>query len=37
MPESKETPRFLTQQEVADVLRRSVHSVARLRRIGELA
>ena len=29
--------RFLTQDEVAKILRRSVQSVARLRRIGELA
>lgn len=29
--------RFLTQEEVAKILRRSVQSVARLRRMGELA
>lgn len=29
--------RFLTQEEVAQILRRSVASVARLRRAGELA
>lgn len=37
MPQDKEARRFLTQQEVADVLRRSVAAVARLRRKGELA
>lgn len=37
MSSGRDDKRFLTQQEVADVLRRSVHSVARLRRAGELA
>lgn len=37
MPTGFDDKRLLTQQEVAVVLRRSVRSVARLRRMGELA
>lgn len=37
MPTGYDDKRLLTQQEIADVLRRSVASVARLRRAGELA